>query len=324
MTSYLITGGAGFIGSHLADRLIANGHAVVALDDLSTGRHVNVAALADEPRFKLVVGSATNAALIDPLVHSCDVVVHLAGALGAALVRERPLHCALTNVTGTSTVLAAAGRHKRPVLIASSSDVYGYDPPVPVAEDAVRVSGAPADMRAAYAAAKALEESLALAWTHEHGLPVTVARLFSTAGPRQRPEHGMVVPRLVQQALSGRQLRVFGDGRQTRCFAHVLDVVEALDALAGCRAAAGEVFNVGSQEEVSILELAERVMYTVGINRPVDVVALPAGVREPRRIVPDIAKIASVVGWRPTRGLEAIVRDVVAERGTVPQAFVAR
>ena len=253
--------------------------------------------------------------MIDPLVHSCDVVVHLAGALGAALVRERPLRCgAHERHRRRALCSTAAGRHRRPVLIASSSDVYGYDPPVPVAEDAERVSGAPADMRATYAAAKALEESLALAWTHEHGLPVTVARLFSTAGPRQRPEHGMVVPRLVQQALSGRQLRVFGDGRQTRCFAHVLDVVEALDALAGCRAAAGEVFNVGSQEEVSILELAERVMYTVGINRPVDVVALPAGVREPRRIVPDIAKITSVVGWsadarprgdRPRRGRRA-------------------
>ena len=301
MTSYFITGGAGFIGSHLADRLIAHGHSVVAIDDLSTGRHANIVQLAGSRRFRFVAGSAADATAIDPLVQSCDVVIHLAAAVGSELIRAQPLRSALTNVTATSTVLETAARHGRPVVIASSSDVYGYDAAVPVREDAVRVTGTASDIRASHAAAKAFEESLALAWAHETGLPVVVARLFNTAGARQRADHGMVVPRFVEQARSGRRLQVLGDGLQTRCFAHVLDVVAALHALADSPAAAGEVFNVGSQDEVSVLELAERVMEALGVDRPIDFAPMPDGGGEPRRSVPDIAKIADCVGWAPSR-----------------------
>jgi UDP-glucose 4-epimerase len=309
MTSYLITGGAGFIGSHLADRLIEHGNSVVAIDDLSTGRHVNIAQLAGVLRFRFVAGSAADATAIDPLVQSCDVVIHLAAAVGSELVRSQPLRSALTNVTATSTVLETAARHGRPVLIASSSNVYGYDAAVPVREDAVRVTGTAADIRATHAAAKAFEESLAFAWTHETGLPIVVARLFNTAGARQRADYGMVVPRFVEQARLGRRLQVVGDGLQTRCFAHVLDVVAALHALADNPAAAGEVFNVGSQDEVSVLELAERVMEALGVDRPIEFAPMPDGGGEPRRSVPDIAKIADCVGWAPALTLDDIVRD---------------
>ncbi len=317
MTSYLITGGAGFIGSHLADRLIADGHSVVAIDDLSTGRHVNIAHLAGEPRFRFVAGSASDATAVDPLVQSCDVVVHLAAAVGSELIRAQPLRSALTNVTATSIVLETAARHSRPVLIASSSDVYGSDAAIPIREDALRVVGTASELRASHAAAKALEESLALAWTHETGLPVVVARLFNTAGARQRADHGMVVPRFVEQARSGRRLQVAGDGLQTRCFAHVLDVVAALHALADSPAAAGEVFNVGTQDEVTVLELAERVMKAVGVDRPIEFAPLPDGDRQPRRSVPDIAKIADCIGWAPTRTLDDIVRDAAADQAGV-------
>jgi len=212
------------------------------------------------------------------------------------------------------TELETAARHGRPVVIASSSDVYGYDAAVPVREDAVRVTGSASDIRASHAAAKAFEESLTLAWAHETGLPVVVARLFNTAGARQRADHGMVVPRFVEHARSGRRLQVLGDGLQTRCFAHVLDVVAALHALADSPAAAGEVFNVGSQDEVSVLELAERVMEALGVDRPIDFAPMPDGGGEPRRSVPDIAKIADCVGWAPARTLDDIVRDAAAAR----------
>ena len=314
MTSYLITGGAGFIGSHLADRLIAHGDSVVAIDDLSTGRHANIVQLAGEPRFRFVAGSAVDAATIDPLVQSCDVVVHLAAAAGGELIRDQPLRSALTNVTATSTVLETAARHGRPVLIASSADVYGYDAPAPVREDDLRDAGMASDMRASHAAAKAFEESLAFAWAHETGMPIVIARLFNTAGPRQRADYGAVVPRFVERVQAGRALRVFGDGRQTRCFAHVLDVVAALHALAETPAAAGQAFNVGSQDEVTMLELAERMMEAAGVSRPVELVPMPDGFREVRQSVPSIAKVAACIGWAPTRSLDDIVRDAVAER----------
>jgi UDP-glucose 4-epimerase len=314
---YVVTGGAGFIGSHLCDLLVARGHEVTAVDDLSTGRAANVSQLMASDRFRLVMGSAADPALVDELVRDGDVVVHLAAAVGVQLIRERPLQSALTNVTAAMTVLAAAVRHRRPVLTASSSEVYGYAAPVPLREDADRVAGAADDTRASYAASKGLEESLALGCAHEHGLPVVVARLFNTVGPRQQSEYGMVLPRFADHALAGTPLRVFGDGRQTRCFAHVLDVVDALAALAGNPAAAGEVFNVGSRDEVSVLELAELVMEHAGVRLPLELVPFPDGFREARRRVPDIGKIAARIGWRPARGLDAIVRDVLADRATL-------
>lgn len=314
MPSYLVTGGAGFIGSHLCDLLVARGDEVVALDDLSTGRRLNLAQLADSPRFRLVLGSTADPALVGDLTRSCDVVVHLAAAVGVDLIRRRPLHSALSSVAGTMTVLEAARHHERPLLISSSSEVYGYSAPLPVPEDAQRVSGVATDLRASYSASKALEESLALACAHEDGLPVVVARLFNTVGPRQRSDYGMVIPRFVDHALAGTPLRVYGDGRQTRCFAHVLDVVEALAALAGNPAAAGDVFNVGSQDEISVRELAERVMRAAGVQLPLELVPFADDFHEARRRVPDIAKVAARVGWRPARDLDTIIRDVLAER----------
>lgn len=318
MPSYLVTGGAGFIGSHLCDLLAADGEDVIALDDLSTGRRANLAHLSD--RVTLVVGSAAEPARVDRLVAAVDVVVHLAAAVGVELIREQPLRSAMTNVAATSAVLEAALRHDRPVLVASSSEVYGYAAPVPVAEDALRVSGAAGDMRASYSAAKALEESLAMAAAHEHGLPVTVARLFNTVGPRQRSDYGMVIPRFAERALAGLPLRVYGDGRQTRCFAHVLDVVQALRGLAGNLAASGEVFNVGSQEEVSVIDLARRVMNGAGVTLPIELVPFPDDFREAGRRVPDIEKIGERIGWAPTRDLDTIIHDVLAEHGRVPAA----
>lgn len=321
--SYLITGGAGFIGSHLADRLVARGKHVVVLDDLSTGRRDNVAALTARRRFRLVVGSANNAALVDELVRSCDVVVHLAAAVGVELIRRQPLRSALTNTTTTTTVLDAAARHGKRVLIASSSEVYGYGAPVPVAETAERVLGAAGDMRTSYAASKALEESMALAWAYEHGLPVVVARLFNTAGPRQRFDYGMVLPRFVRRALTGRPLRVLGDGGQSRSFSHVLDVVEALQRLIESPGAACDVFNVGRSEEVTVLQLAERVMEATGTTGPVELVPYPHGFREARRRVPDVTKIRNCIGWTATRDLDSIIHDVIAEHAVRPPAAAA-
>ncbi|HET8755635.1 MAG TPA: GDP-mannose 4,6-dehydratase [Solirubrobacteraceae bacterium] len=324
MVRYLVTGGAGFIGSHLCDLLVARGAAVVAVDDLSTGCRANLAQLAGNDRFRLIVGSATNARLMDRLVREADVVVHLAAAVGVELIRSRPLSSARTNALATLTVLKQSVRHRRRVLLASSSEVYGYTAPVPVAEDTIRTSGAAADMRASYGASKAFEESVALACAHQEGLPVVVARLFNTVGPRQRADHGMVIPRFVEHALARRPLRVLGDGRQTRSFGHVLDVVDALQRLAEAPAATGDVFNVGRPEEVAILDLAHRIMTATGGAVPVELVPYPDDFRESRRRVPDVTKIRACVGWEPRRDLDTIIRDVVAERrGTAAPVAVA-
>ena len=311
MTRYLVTGGAGFIGSHLAERLVGDGDDVVVLDDLSTGGLGNVAHLSGHPRFELVVGCATDPALVNRLVARCDVIFHLASAVGVDLILQQPLPSLLSNVLSTVSVLDAAARHERPVVIASSSEVYGYSAPIPSPEDAVRTIGAAGDVRSSYAAAKALGESLAIAHVQRHGLPVTIVRFFNTAGPRQRPQQG-VLPRFVHAALEGQPLRVLGDGRQTRCFAHVLDVVEALRGLSGFPAAPGEVYNIGSQEEVTVLELAQRVVRATSANVPIELVGYDEGFHEPRRRVPDTAKLARTLGWAPARELDTIVGDVVA------------
>ena len=314
MVRYLVTGGAGFIGSHLCDLLVARGDHVVALDDMSTGRHVNVAQLAGEDRFRLVVGCATDALLMDRLVAEADVVIHLAAAVGVELIRSRPLRSARVNALATMTILEQATRHGRRVLLASSSEVYGYSAPAPVSEDTVRSGGAADDMRASYGATKAFEESVGLACAHEQGLPVVIARLFNTVGPRQRADHGMVIPRFVERALARRPLRVLGDGRQTRSFAHVRDVVDGLRMLAEAPRATGEVFNVGRPEETSILDVAARVQVAAGWSGPLEFVPYPDDFRESRRRVPDVTKIRTLVGWQPTRDLDTIIRDVVAER----------
>src|SRR3954449_2231310 len=256
---YLVTGGAGFIGSHLAERLMAGGHRVLVLDDLSTGRYENVAHLEGRPGFELRVASVTEPAIVERCVNESEAVFHLASAVGVRLVVDQPVKTIETIVTGTDVVLRACARYRRPVLLTSTSEVYGKGSRVPFAERDDCVMGPTTTRRWAYACAKALDEFLALAHWHEARLPVVVARLFNTVGPRQTGRYGMVIPRFVAQGLAGEPLTVFGDGTQTRCFAHVLDVVTALERLIGHPEAAGQVFNVGNDREISILALAERV-----------------------------------------------------------------
>jgi len=246
----LITGGAGFIGSHLADACIAAGDQVFVLDDLSTGRRENVAQLEHDSRFHLIVGSVEDEALLGYLVSHCDVIFHLAAAVGVKLIVDQPVRTIETNIRGTEAVLAASAREKKRVLIASTSEVYGLSDAVPFREDGNLVMGATTKSRWSYACSKAIDEFLALAYHRERGLPAIVVRLFNTVGPRQVGRYGMVVPRLVQQALTGAPLTVYGDGRQTRCFGYVGDAVKSLLLLMQHAEAPGEIFNIGSKEEV--------------------------------------------------------------------------
>jgi UDP-glucose 4-epimerase len=314
---HLVTGGAGFIGSHLAQRLVASGDEVVALDDLSTGSTTNVAPLIDRPGFRLVIGCASDRALVDRLVAGCDTVFHLASAVGVDLILEHPLPSLESNVLSSLAVLDAAARHCRPLILASSSEVYGYHAPIPSPEDASRDIGSASDVRSSYAAAKALSESLAIAHVQAHRLHATIVRVFNTTGPRQRPEQG-VLPRFVQAALAGRPLRVLGDGSQTRCFAHVADVVDALHRLSRLPRAPGEIYNVGSQEEVTMLALAQRIVRATGAGVPIDIAGYRDGFREPLRRIPDTRKLTAATGWRPAHELDAVIGDVIdAARGTL-------
>jgi len=314
---YLLTGGAGFVGSHLADLLISEGHTVDVLDDVSTGRLENISALEGHPDFSCTVGSVDDEALVAELVARADVVVHLAAAVGVRLIVERPVHAIETNVHCTEVVLAQADAYRKPVLLASTSEVYGKSAELPFREDGDLQMGPTSKARWAYACSKAIDEFLALAYWRERDLPVAVVRLFNTVGPRQTGLYGMVLPRLVGQALAGEPLTVYGDGTQTRCFCHVADVVRAIYRLLSEPATWGNVFNVGSTSEVSILELAQRVLAVTGSPSEVSLVpydeAYTAGFEDMYRRVPDITKIAQLTGWSPTRSLDDIIRDVVAD-----------
>ena len=314
----LITGGIGFVGSHLAEALLKQGDQVTVIDDESTGRVENVAHFMGHPQFRYVVGNVADQTAIDRLVSECDIVFHLAAAVGVKLIVENPLLTIETNVAGTETVLKAAQRHGTKVLIASTSEVYGKGSRIPFAEDDDVVLGATRNSRWGYAASKMLDEFLGLAYYHQKDLPVIMFRLFNTVGPRQTGQYGMVVPRFVQTALRGEPLTVYGDGQQSRCFMHVLDAVNAIMKLAECPQAVGEVFNVGSTEEVTVLELAHRVLQHVGVSKnghePIVYVpyeqAYAAGFEDMRRRVPDISKIHRFTGWEPKRTLDEILRDV--------------
>jgi UDP-glucose 4-epimerase len=312
-----ITGGAGFIGSHLADACIARGDEVFVIDDLSTGRLDNVRGLLDHPRFHHTIDSVHNERVVAELVDQCDVVFHLAAAVGVKLIVESPVHTIETNVRGTEVVLAAAARQGKRVLLASTSEVYGLSEQVPFREDGNLVMGATTKGRWSYACSKAIDEFLALAYHREKKLPVIVVRLFNTVGPRQVGRYGMVVPTLVGQALGRKPLTVYGDGRQTRCFGYVGDVVEALLRLAAHPEAVGEVFNIGSSEEVSITALAERVLALTG--SPSKIVYVPyseayeAGFEDMPRRVPDTSKLARTVGFRPSTPLDHILREVIRD-----------
>ena len=311
---YLITGGAGFIGSHLSDLLLEEGHSVHVLDDLSTGRLENVAHLEGRPDFACTIGSVSDERLVAELVADTDAVVHLAAAVGVRLVVERPVRAIETNVHCTEVVLAHADEQRRPVMVASTSEVYGKSEALPFREDGDLQMGATSKARWAYACSKAIDEFLAMAYWRERELPVTVVRLFNTVGPRQTGSYGMVVPRLVGQALAGEPLTVYGDGRQMRCFCHVADVVRALSGLLREPRAAGNVFNVGSTEEVSIAELARRIVEHTGSSSEISTIPYEevygAGFEDMFRRVPDIAKIKSWTGWSPSRSLDEIIGDV--------------
>ena len=317
MTRYLITGGAGFIGSHLAEALVGRGDEVLVLDSLATGRLSNLDSLQDSPNFAFMQGSVLDELAVDQAVRSCDVVVHLAAAVGVKLIVEEPLYSLTTNIKGAITVLEAAHRYRRKVMVASSSEIYGKNSDVPLHEQSDRVLGSPAVARWAYSTSKAVDEILAYAYHRERDLPTIVVRLFNTVGPRQSPAYGMVIPRLVRQALAGEPLTVYGDGTQTRCFCHVLDVVQALVGLLDEPAAEGDVFNIGSSEEISIAELAQVITFRTGssskvVYTPYDV-AYETGFEDMARRVPDTGKVNALIGWEPRRRLVEILDDVAQE-----------
>ena len=313
-TTYLITGGAGFIGSHLADTLLAAGQRVLAIDDLSTGRIENISHLLGGANFHFAQASITEKVVLDRLASQADVIVHLAAAVGVQLIVERPVHTIETNVAGTDAVLRAAQTYRARVLVASTSEVYGKGSKLPFAEDDDVLLGSTAKSRWGYAASKMIDEFLALAYHRERGAPVVVFRLFNTVGPRQTGQYGMVVPRLMRQALRGQPLTVFGDGAQQRCFCDVRDVVQAIVGLAHHPAALGRVFNIGSEEEISILDLAKRIR-TITKSRS-EIVHVPyeeayaPGFEDMARRVPDIRRVRTLLGWEPRLTLEQTLESV--------------
>jgi UDP-glucose 4-epimerase len=319
---FLVTGGAGFIGSHLCDLMVAEGHAVHVLDDLSTGSLENIGHLEGGDGFRCTVGSVADHRVVEECVGQADVVVHLAAAVGVRLVVDSPVRAIETNVHCTEVVLTHADRHRKPVLIASTSEVYGKSTALPFREDGDLQMGATDKSRWAYACSKAIDEFLAMAYWRERGLPVIVVRLFNTVGPRQTGSYGMVVPTLVGQALAGEPLSVYGDGRQTRCFCHVADVVRALLGLIEDERAYGNVFNVGATTEISIVELARRIIAVTGSSSEVSLTAYEEaygeGFEDMYRRIPDIAKVQALIGWSPTRSLEDVIRDVMEHRAGQP------
>ncbi len=316
MKRALVTGGAGFIGSHLSERLLADGWEVFVLDDVSTGSLGNVAHLRDRPDFHLVVDSVLSPSVVSELVHKCDVVYHLAAAVGVRLIVEQPVHTMVTNVQGTETVLGYCSEFGKRVVVASSSEVYGdHREERPLAENDRRVYGPTTEKRWLYADSKAMDEHLALSYHLERGLDAVVARLFNTVGPRQSGRYGMVIPRFVERALAGEPIEVHGDGTQTRSFCHVADTVRALTGLADAREISGEIFNVGSSERVRILDLAERVKRATGSDS--EIVFVPyervyqQGIEDTLHREPAIGKIREAIGWAPSIDLERILGDVV-------------
>ena len=323
----LITGGAGFIGSHLAETLVQRGDDVTILDNLSTGRYENIAHLDGRSNVHVVTGTILNESLVDKLVERCDVVFHLAAAVGVELIIKQPLASMTTNIKGSEILLEMAHRYRRKILIASTSEIYGKNTNGPLREDMDRILGSPLKSRWSYSTSKAVDEILAYIYWKEKGVPTIIVRLFNTVGPRQSGAYGMVIPRFVSQALAGEPLQVHGNGTQSRCFLHVKDVVGALAKLVEHPGAVGQVFNLGSQEEVTIEDVAQRVIRITGspsaIKRVPYEEAYEEGFEDMQRRVPDISKIRALIGFQPTMSLDQIIRSVVdslqPNRPRVPQ-----
>ena len=307
-----ITGGAGFIGSHLADYYVNRGDQITVLDNFSTGSKENIAHLAG--KISTVNGDIRNADLIEKLTQESDLVLHMAAALGVNTILESPLESMSTNITGSEVVLHAAAKFNRRIIIASTSEIYGKNPKQPLSEGDDRVVGAPQKIRWTYSDAKAIEEAMAFALHQEKKLPVSTVRLFNTVGPRQTGRYGMVVPRFVQAALKNEPLTIYGDGTQSRVFCHVDDAIEAIVTLAQTDSTIGDVFNVGGSGEVSIKQLAEKVIATTKSESVITYTqysdAYPAGFEDIQRRVPDISKIKQSISWAPTKDLETIIKDI--------------
>jgi UDP-glucose 4-epimerase len=311
----LITGGAGFIGSHLADELIRRGDRVCVIDNLSTGRLENIQHLLEDGRCSFVHCSVLDRFSVEEYVKECDVIYHLAAAVGVKYVIENPLKAIRFNVHGTETILELASKWRKKVMIASTSEVYGKNGAVPYREDGDRLMGATTTGRWSYACTKALDEFMALAYSREKGVPVVIVRLFNTCGPRQTGQYGMVIPRFVKNALMGVSLTVHGDGTQTRCFTYVGDVVRAITALMETEEAAGEIFNVGSIQEIQIRDLARKIIELTGSSSTIEYIsyeeAYGEGFEDMKRRVPDISKIHSLIGWKPEVDLDELLRKVI-------------
>lgn len=315
-----ITGGAGFIGSHLAERHLQRGDEVYIIDDLSTGSMENIEHIKSHPGFHYVLDTVTNQQLVAELVDLCDATYHLAAAVGVKLIVESPVRTIETNIRGTEIVLAHAAKKRKRVLITSTSEVYGKRETIPFREDDDLVMGATNKGRWSYACSKAIDEFLAIAYWKEKKVPTVIARLFNTVGPRQTGQYGMVVPNFVRQALDGKEITVYGNGAQSRCFTHVSDVVGALMKLIEHPDATGEVYNIGGDQEVSILQLAERIKALTDSTSPITFLpydkAYEAGFEDMHRRVPDTTKLRNLIGYEPTFGLDEILKDVIAFQRT--------
>jgi UDP-glucose 4-epimerase len=311
---YLVTGGAGFIGSHLIESLINRADQVVVLDNLSTGRSENLSKVADQ--ITVHNGSILDQQLVDKLVADCDYVIHLAAALGVFNIVNKPLESLKTNLQGSEIILQAADRYRKPVLIASTSEIYGKNEKVPLNEEDDRIIGHPLKSRWSYSEAKAVDESLAYFYHLENKLPIRIVRFFNTVGPRQVGHYGMVVPRFIEAALANKPLSVYGSGDQIRCFCHVDDAVRALLLVLDSNKAIGQVFNVGNNQQISIIDLAKKVIEITNSSSKIEKIpyvdAYPDGFEDMQRRVPDISKIKRVLGWSPQLDLDQIIKDIAA------------
>jgi UDP-glucose 4-epimerase len=318
LTKFLITGGAGFVGSHLAEKLIKVGHQVTVLDDFSTGQKANLGKTA----VKLVEGAIFDKNLVEKLISESDQILHLAAALGVFNIVNKPLDSLKTNLQGTEMVLELAAKFKKPILITSTSEIYGKNDKVPLNEEDDRLIGSPLKSRWSYSEAKAIDESMAYFYFQEQGLPVRLVRLFNTVGPRQVGRYGMVVPRFVSAALKNEPITVYGDGSQIRCFCHVHDAVDALVKVIESEKAIGQVFNVGNNQQITIMDLAKKVIEVTGPKSKIELVpyekAYGPGFEDMQRRVPDISKIKNSLGWQPKIGLEQIIKDIAAYNSAAP------